>query len=453
MADAGLATPEGRAALVARALGRLDTDRIADLVEAMTAVPSPTGGERPLAELVAAHLAAAGVAAMVEPVAGNSATSANAVGRIGAGRTGPSILVYAPLDTAFAGDREEDLPFLGPEPRADFAFPPLRDGHTIVGLGAENPKGFAAAGIAAVEALAPEAAALGGEIVLGLVGGSMPVGARAALGGGAPLGHGAGIASLLEADMPDAAIILKPGWCATHEEVGYAWFRLTVRGAVGYTGIRHKAPYRNPALAVARLATGLEAWFVDYSARWTDGLVAPQGSVNAVHAGSANRASFIPATATLDLDLRISPRATPELVEAELRDAVTSLAADMPEVEISLDRIAAVPGSGTDPEHWLVRAVVGAWEALEGRPHEAPRRASGASDIGVVRARGIPAVRVGLPPSATPNPYPGFSMGVADAGAVRRLAELLVAVLVDLMSRSRGELGLGDRYPRERGHV
>lgn len=447
-AGAATATAEARRALAERARARLDDDRIADLVAAMVAIPSPTGEERALATHLASRLASAGVEARVQDLGGHAA---NAVARLGRAADGPTLLVYAPLDTAFSGVVAEDLPFLGPEPRADFVPAPIRDGTRVVGLGAENPKGFAAAGIAALEALAPDADALGGEVLLGLVGGSMPVGARPGHGD-AVLGHGRGIAALLDAERPDAAVILKPGWAATHEEVGYAWFRVHVRGAVGYTGIRHKAPYRNPVLAAARLTLGLEAWFPAYTARWTDVLVAPQGSVNAIRAGSPDRASFVPATATLDLDLRISPRATPDTVEAELRAAVADLAAGMPEVEVSVERVAAVPGSATDPGHWIVAGAVRAWEDLEGRNHEPPRNQSGASDVGVLRARGIPAVRVGLPPAGAPNPYPGFSMGVADAGAVRRLAELLVGLAVDVTTRSRGELGLPDRAPRERGH-
>lgn len=447
-AGAGIATAEARQAMVERARARLDTDRIAGLVAGMTAIPSPTGEERALAAHVAGRLAGAGVDARVQELGGDAAS---AVARLGRAGDGPTVLVYAPLDTAFAGVIDEDRPFLGPEPRADFVPAPLREGARVVGLGAENPKGFAAAAIAALEALAPEADALAGEVLLGLVGGSMPVGARPGHGD-AVLGHGRGIAALLETASPDAAVILKPGWAAVHEEVGYAWFRIRVRGAVGYTGIRHKTPYRNPVLAAARLVLALEAWFPSYTARWTDGLVAPQGSVNAVHAGSPDRASFVPADATIDLDLRISPRATPDAVEAELRAVVDDLAGAMPEVEISVERVAAVPGSATDPGHWIVAGAVRAWEDLEGRTHEPPRNQSGASDVGVLRSRGIPAVRVGLPPAGAPNPYPGFSMGVADAGAVRRLAELLVGLLVDVTSRSRAELGLPDRGARERGH-
>src|SRR3712207_8609591 len=64
---------------------------------------------------------------------------------------------------------------------------------------------------------------------------------------------GAGIRQVIaEEPKPDAAIVLKPGWSVLHEEVGLAWFRITVRGSVNYTGIRHKGPYLNPILAAAR---------------------------------------------------------------------------------------------------------------------------------------------------------------------------------------------------------
>ena len=65
---------------------------------------------------------------------------------------------------------------------------------------------------------------------------------------------------------PDFAIVLKPGYAAGTEEVGYAWFRIAVRGAINYTGIRHKGPYRNPIVTAARLITRFEEWLPEFTA-------------------------------------------------------------------------------------------------------------------------------------------------------------------------------------------
>ena len=43
---------------------------------------------------------------------------------------------------------------------------------------------------------------------------------------------------------------------------------------------------------------------------------------------------------------------------------------------------------------------------------------------------------------ATPSPFSGFSMGVADEASMCRLALLLVETLVDTASRTRAEVRL-----------
>jgi len=424
---------------VERARASLDDARLGELAFEMTAIPSPTGEERLLAEFVAGHLAAAGVESEVQAVGGSQA---NAIGRLHGSGGGPSLLIYAPLDTAFSGDRDEDRPWIGDEPRADFTLPPRREGSKVVGLGAENPKGFAAAGIAALEAVASSAPDLLGDVTLALASGSMPVGRRPGIE--QPLaGLGSGITFFLDREpRADFAIILKPGFAAGHEEVGLAWYHLTVRGAINYTGIRHKGPYRNPIVAASRVVGALEAWFASYSAAHTDGLVSPQGAVNAIRAGSSERASFSPATCEIDFDVRINPRSSPDDVDAEIRAAVTAIAASETEFGLELERIVALPGAVTSPDSWIVRSLVRAWEAREGKVHAPLARASGATDAPLIRARGIETARIGLPPAGSPSPYPGFSMGVVDVASIRGLAELLIEVIVDTASRSRREVGL-----------
>jgi acetylornithine deacetylase/succinyl-diaminopimelate desuccinylase-like protein len=365
---------------------------------------------------------------------------ANAVGRLRGSGDGPRLLLYAPLDTAWSGDTAEDEPWLGAVPRPDFALPPVRDGDRVIGLGAENPKAFAASAIAAVEALATAGARLRGDVVLALAGGSMPVAGRPGIERPV-VGLGSGIRALLAAGpRPDFAIVLKPGYAVSHEEVGLAWFRITVRGAVNYTGIRHKGPYRDPIVLAARLVTALEAWLPEYTAEASGGLVAPQGSINAISAGSPHRASFVPATCTLHLDLRPAPGVTADELQARLAAALEAIRAADPELDVGLELTAFLPGTRTDPDSWIVRSLVRAWEASERREHVPPAKGSGASDAAIIRSAGIPTARIGLPPPAEPSPYSGFSMGVADLHSVARLSALLAHAIVDTAARSRADV-------------
>lgn len=429
--------PESGQAAVQRAVSTLDRAQLGNLVESMVGIASPTGEEASLAAFVVQHLQAAGVDAFVQSV---GERGANAIGILRGSGGGVRLMIYAPLDTAFSGNLDEDEPWLGREPRADFALPPRREGSKIVGLGAENPKAFAASGIAAFEALARAEVDLRGDVVLVLAGGSMPINARPGFGD-TVVGHGVGIRAYLDSEpAPDFAIILKPGYAVSSEEVGLAWFRITVHGAVTYTGIRHKMPYNDPIVAAAKVVSRLEEWFATYTDANRAGAVAPQGSINAIRAGSPDRAAFVPATCEIDLDLRVAPDSSPDDVERQLATQLDAVRTEIPDLELTLLRTAALPGTRTDPDSWIVRSLVRTWEELEGKPHAILPSQSGASDAAIIRSRGIPAARIGLPAPSTPSPYSGFSMGVADMESVEGLAKFLVHAIGDTATRTAKEI-------------
>jgi acetylornithine deacetylase/succinyl-diaminopimelate desuccinylase-like protein len=332
-------------------------------------------------------------------------------------------MLWAPLDTAtVAAD------WVGDELSPDWSLPPRREGTKIIGLGADNPKAFATAAIAAASAVASAGVAVPGELVVGLAGGTMPVADRPGLGTGTRR-------LLADEPRPDFCVVLKPGYAVAHEEVGFAWFRITVPGAMSYTGIRHKGPYRSPVVAAAKVVDAIEAWLPEYTAANTSGLVAPQGAVNAIRAGDPEIGSFTPARAELLLDLRIGPRSS-------AAEAQAALAGALADFEVEIERVADVPAAHTSPDSWLVRSLIRAWEAREGKEHAAPAGASGASDAGIISAAGVETARIGLPMPATPSPYPGFSMGVADVDSIVRLTEVLVAAIVETTTRTREEVGL-----------
>jgi acetylornithine deacetylase/succinyl-diaminopimelate desuccinylase-like protein len=433
----GHALRAAQADAVARARARIDDDGITALLLEMVAMPSPTGEEAALAVFLAQRLGDAGLEAHVQQVGDRGA---NALGRLRGTGDGPSLLLYSAIDTPFAGGGDEDAPWLGGDPRADWALPPSAADGKVIGLGADNPKGYAAAVVTAVEAVARAGIAPRGDLWIALAGGSMPVGARP--GSEAVVGLGSGIRALLDSiEPPDFAILVKPGYAVAHEEVGFAWFRITLRGALNYTGIRHKGPYRNPILDAAALVQELEAWFPEYTTANSAGLVAPQASINAIRAGSRERASFVPASAEIDLDMRLAPGETAEGARGQLEAALERIREGQPDLDLALETIAEVPGSATAEDSWIVGSLIAAWEGREGREHAPLKNASGASDAGFIRERGIEAARIGPPPPATPSPYPGFSMGVADVASIHGLADLLIAAIVDTVTRSRAEVG------------
>jgi acetylornithine deacetylase/succinyl-diaminopimelate desuccinylase-like protein len=423
------------------AWGEIDAAELTRLVAAMTDIPSPTGRERALAEWLTGYLQAAGLEAFYQPI---DAEQGNAVGRYRGTGTGPELLLYSQIDTRFAGAPAEDGPWIGAEPRADLLPHAQVEDGVVVGNGAENPKGFAACVVAAAVAVRRAGIPLRGTVRVGLGAGGMPINPPPGRGRH-DIGHGSGCSFLLEQGVRgDFAVIAKPGWAVAWEEVGLAWFRVQVRGALAYAGTRHVLPYRNPIVHAARVIDGLEAWFPEYTARHTRGLVAPQGNVGAIEGGWPHQPAFTPALCHLYVDLRLAPRDDPVAVRRELDATLARIQAAHPELDLASEMIAAVPSVSTAPDNWIVQSCMRAWEAVTGEPHRPRVGTSGTTDAVILRGRGIPTARIGLPPPLRPLPFAGqFTMGAVEARGMEQLTRCLVYAIVDTCTRERGEVGLG----------
>jgi acetylornithine deacetylase/succinyl-diaminopimelate desuccinylase-like protein len=351
-------------------------------------------------------------------------------------------LLYAPTDTAFSGDEAEEVPWIGSSVRADLAPRGFRADEYVVGLGAENPKAYVTCVVAAAIAVRRAQIPLRGSLLVGLGAGGMPANRRP----GARrwnAGQGNGCSFMLEQGVRgDFAILAKPGYAVAWEEVGLCWFRVRVHGRLGYTGIRHIVPYKNPIVDAATVIAGLEEWFAAYTARHTSGLVAPQGSIGAIQGGWPHKPAFVPAATDLYVDVRVSPRADPMQVKRELDEALRGMQLKHPGLEVDAEMILSIPGTHTDPRNWIVQSLMRAWERREARPHRPITNTSGATDAAILRGRGIPTARLGLPRTPPPPDFPGFSMGAATAEAMQRLTQCLIYAVVDTCTRDRAGVGL-----------
>jgi succinyl-diaminopimelate desuccinylase len=418
------------------ALGRISRQRVLETCASLVNIASPTGDERPLAEHIVGLLQRAGIDGRLMPI---DDRTANAWARLpargpGTGR-GPTVMLYSPLDTVTSGN-DVDVPWVADRIDGHLRPNAVVEGDRIVGLGAQNPKGHAAAVIEAAMALAETE--LAGDVVVAFGAGGMPTNARR----DDPLhrrhtGHGVGASFLLEQGVwADAAIIAKSGWFVQHEEVGIAWSDITVRGTHTYVGARHRIPYRNPIADAARVVLHLEEWFAK-RAEQTGGLE-PQAMVASLQSGWERTAAFLPAVATLTVDQRLLPNVSPLDVHRALVAEVSTMA----DVDLSTELILAIPGSRTPTDHWICAAGRRAWEAIEQRPHVEPTGQSGATDANILRNRGIPTMRIGLPKVLVDGKELGFAEGMntVDATSMTTLAELLVRTVVDVCSRDRSDL-------------
>ncbi|MDX6742398.1 peptidase dimerization domain-containing protein [Actinocorallia sp. A-T 12471] len=441
----------------ALARARVRPERLAELVCGLVERPSPTGDELAVASYAADVLADAGLAADVQPL---DARQANARARLPGTGQGSALLLYAPIDTLTTGLPEADAPWTGPERtrqaepwppqagapaqeerlpdpgpglRPDLLPEPRVFGDHVVGLGAGNPKGHAACVLAAAEAIAAAGVPLAGDLLVGLGAGGMPTNALRL--GGDPrrhTGQGVGCSFLLEQGWwADHAVIAKPGWAAAHEEVGLAWFDVRVPGTHTYVGSRHRMPYRNAIAAAADVVARLEEWFAEYAAAHTEGTCAPQGIVASITAGNPRMAAVTPAECVIRCDVRLTPGTSPLAVKRELEAVLGGS-------DARCELVLAIPGTRTDPADPVVRAAVAAWEELEGRPHQPMTGMSGATDANILRGRGIPTVRIGMPKPDTKDlpvdPSTDFAMGMntVDVRQMVRLTHALIRIALDV---------------------
>lgn len=411
----------------------IDRKFLKDTLRSITEIPSPTGHERPLAEFLVTTMLSEGLEARYQSI---DDAQGNALGwRSGHGE-GVDLLLYAPIDTHIAGNPDADGPWVG-EFTPDLRPMATVDGDVIVGLGAENPKAFATCVLAAAVAIQRAGVPLTGNLRVGLCAGGMPTNAPPG-SQRRNIGHGVGCSYMLEQGFrADCAIIAKPGWAVSYEEVGVCWLRVTTTGAFNYTGIRHFRTYRNPIVDMAAVISALEAWFPKYSERNASGLVLPQGAIGAIQGGWPWKVAFNPEHCDIYVDLRCSPRTDPIDVKQQLDEVLEQTAREHPGFQVSSELILAVPGTSTPPDEWIVSATVAGWEAVTGRSHQWPQRQSGATDANILRAGGLPTARIGLPP--VPDlPYADhFSMGVAHVDAMIDLTRVLVHAAISTCTRSR----------------
>jgi acetylornithine deacetylase/succinyl-diaminopimelate desuccinylase-like protein len=429
------------------AVGAIDSERLVSTCAAVVDVASPTGGERACAERIVELLDDAGLDGRLMLL---DERSANAWGRLPASGPrageGPTLLLYAPIDTLTTGSVGDDVPQVGPGidghllPHAVVDWSAGR----ITGLGAHNPKGHAACILEAVRALSDAGTPLTGDVMVAFGAGGMPT--FAVDDPSDPLarrntGHGVGASFLLERGVwADAAVIAKSGWFVQHEEVGLAWSDVVVGGTHTYVGARHRLPYRNAIADAATVALHLEERFAGRVDR--AGTLGPQSMVAEIDGGWRRTAAFLPESVRLRVDQRLLPDQSPLDAHRDLDALLDELRAGDPDLDVRAELVLAIAGSATPEDHWICEAGRRAWTATTGEEHEHPTDLSGSTDANILRNRGVPTMRVGLPKVHIDGAELGFAEGMntVDVGALSSLTELLVRTILDVCSRTREEL-------------
>jgi acetylornithine deacetylase/succinyl-diaminopimelate desuccinylase-like protein len=417
----------------------IDVDRLYRVNREITAIHSPTGRERAASEHMTRYLAEIGVEATYQPM---GETSGNAIGRIRGSGGGPSLLLYAPIDTHLDATAD-DVPWVGPCLRPDM-IPEVRehDG-LLIGLGASNPKAMVTTLAEAVRVVRAAKVPLKGDLFVAYAGGGMPV--DLAISGNRGLSDG--VSHLLTRGVhTDYALVMKPGNAVYHEEPGLCWFKVSVKGTLGYAGMPHGLPrFRSSIVPAAKIILELADWLPRYTERNSSGQVAPQGWIASLRSGWSDRVSFPSATTEIYLDIRCNPRSPPAEVKAQFEEAVIDVLTRHPDVDLDWEMTASLPGASTDPESWIIQSAIRAWEQIEGKTHPVPPRTSGQTDISMIRNLGIPTARTGWVsvPEKTPDEYrQGLGgMGVSFPPDLVATCRKLVYSVIDTCTRTRAEVG------------
>ncbi len=326
---------------------RIDHDRLASTLADLVRIPSvnpyfdpESGGEAAVAEHLEAVLRQEGMeVARHEPEPGR----VSVVGRLRGAGGGPSLLLYAHLDTV-GTEGMEDAPF---DPRVD-------DGR-MHGRGAYDMKCGLAAAVEAVRALREAGVRLRGDLlVVGVA--DEEVASR-------------GMEEVLRHHRADAAIVTEPTemeTCVAHK--GFRWIEVVVEGRAAH-GSRFQDGI-DANMLMGRFLARLDALERDVRARAPHPLVGPP-SLHAATLHGGTGTSTYAASCRLEVERRTVPGETEADVLAEVRAIVDALAGEDDTFRATVRPLLTRGGWEARPDSPIVAAVQRAGAAVLG---EAPPR-------------------------------------------------------------------------------
>lgn len=216
------------------------------------------------------------------------------------------------------------------------------------------------------------------------------------------------------------------------------WFRVEVEGKATTGATRTGETTETAITAAAKVILALEAWGREYTRRNTSQYIRPQVSVSAVEAGWPYKADFVPALCTLYVDVRTNPHHDRTDAVRQFSEAIKAIRVSQPGLGVTWQMYLSAPGSATDASSWIVRSCIRAWEAVEGRPHEARTGMSGASDTSILRRWGIPTARLGITDSKQFE-QPSYGSG-CKIESMERLTRCYIYSIIDNCVRERSEI-------------
>jgi len=367
----------------------IDRERLVETACRMVDVPSFTGDEQRMAELMVVLYEELGLAVQWQQVEDGRA---NALGTWRGAGGGKSLMFNGHMDTSYSGREEWLRGVPGFQPRAF-----ERDGR-LYGLGISNMKGALACYLAAVAALQQAGLRLRGDVLIASVCGEIEKTQHGPAQGAEFRGYAAGSRYLVShGGVADMCLLGEP----TEGKVvlghfGTLWLRIRVHGDFIHTAFSEGRRDRNSILRMRKVLDAVLEWIPAWeddpanTYRETRAIV----NVGAIDGGFGWRVSRTPHHTDLFLDVRVPPTKPMSAARDAVLALVRSLTERFPEYGIEGEVYVTAPGSEIDEGHELVAAVDAAHEQVFGAP---PGRdvTRWFSDASVLTRYGVPTVNYG----------------------------------------------------------
>ncbi len=354
------------------------------LTRALVDVPSVTGEEGPVGDVLAQFLDEAGLEVALQEVE----QGRNNIIATRDGDASTTILMLGHLDTSTE-----------PDPRLPYGFQPRSTltGRWIAGLGVSNMKCAFGAFLGAIRLVEAAGLDLAGRVRIAGVVGEIEKAPVDEWQGKRYRGSGIGARVMLNRGVTaDFCINGEPtGLRLQNGNAGYVFARLRVEGRPQHTFSRAHA--LDPIPKAMAVYEELDRWQAEYRSRHDHEFMDPLVSVGAIHGGMPFKPSITPAFCSLYVHLNLTPEQTVRQVEYELQDFLAGLMGADPDLQASVEVYAASNGHMISYEHPGARAVAEAHETVVGSPvrHPNPERYAVSSDNSPLFEYGIPGITYG----------------------------------------------------------
>jgi len=367
----------------------VDADRLVGFAEAAISVPSFTGDEQAMAELMAEALSEMRLHVQWQQVEHGRA---NVLGTLAGAGGGPALMFNGHMDTSYSGKE----PWLRHVPGFQPA-PFVEDGR-LYGLGVSNMKGALACYVEAVRALQDSGVRLKGDVLVAAVCGEIEKTQQGDAQGPQYRGYAAGSRYLVShGGVADMCILGEP----TEGKVvlghfGSLWLRISTQGNFIHTAFTEGKRDRNSILRMREVLGAVLEWIPEWehdpenAYRGVGAIV----NVGALQGGFGWRVSRTPHRTDLFLDVRVPPTKEMSVARRQVLDMVRGLAERFPEYGVEGEVYVTAPGAEIEEGHPLVAAIDAGHEAVFGeRPGRDVTRWF--SDASALTRYGVPTVNYG----------------------------------------------------------